>query len=426
MNIPLQEQSSRKSRLRPIRRLGLLTFIFGYTTILAGVTDAPADHALTDSVVVLERAINALANPSAEYRKTLQDILATLPPGSQEFVKTDINTFLKRAPDEQADFKCGVDFVRYRATKELLRLKDTLLHTNPQPAQPQFCYAVPFVIDPTHPINPIEIYGYDFDQVPLQILLMDNYGFRDVSFAVTKRTHYHVTLDLAKNGIKFSSQNQVLAVTWGHLIQHSIPIIQSSIHLCSSRVEEIPAGKEITYAPLPINENRHFTGEAKILANAFLDYESNKVDATVCMTAVEQNGDAAGISGCGVEYVYTSEPEREIEWVFGNLEARMADDHDHWPNRVRKGARGGPVGEWILAGFNGTPPAQAEAQVTIRLRKIRIVSTAAEGCVSVITYCEAKRMNALSVATVRRLDSQLKKVDPAILKLRPRFAPPIH
>jgi len=275
-------------------------------------------------------------------------------------------------------------------------------------------------------MNPIEIYGYDLDRVPLQILLMDTYGFRDVSFAVTKRTHYHVTLDLKKNGIKFSPQNQVLAVTWGHLIQHSIPIIQSSIHLCSSRVEEIPAGKEITYAPLPINENRHFTGEAKILANAFLDYESNKVDATVCMTAVEQNGDAAGISGCGVEYVYTSEPEREIEWVFGNLEARMADDHDHWPNRVRKGARGGPVGEWILAGFNGTPPAQAEAQVTIRLRKIRIVSTAAEGCVSVITYCEAKRMNALSVATVRRLDSQLKKVDPAILKLRPRFAPPIH
>src|SRR6266496_6232741 len=115
MNIPLQEQSSRKSRLRPIRRLGLLTFIFGYTTILAGVTDAPADHTLTETVVVLERAINALASPSAEYRKTLQDVIARLPPDSQEFLKTDISTFLKRAPNERADFECGGDFVRYRA-----------------------------------------------------------------------------------------------------------------------------------------------------------------------------------------------------------------------------------------------------------------------------------------------------------------------
>ncbi len=423
MNIPLQEQSSRQSRLRPIRRLGLLIFVFGYTIILAGVTDTPADHTLTDSVVVLERAINTLASPSAEYRKTLQDVIARLPPDSQEFLKTDISTFLKRAPDERADFKCSPDFVRYRATKELLRIKDTLLHTNPQPAQPEFCYAVPFAIDPTRPINPIEIYGYDFDRAPLQILLMDNYGFRDVTFALIKRTHYHVTLDLAKNGIKFSPQNQVLAVTWGHLIQHSIPIIQPTTNLCSSRIEEIPAGKEVSYAPLPIIQNRHFTEGANILANAFLDYESNKIDATVCMTAVDQNSDGAAVSGCGVEYVYTSESDREIEWVFGDLEARMADRHDHWPKFVQKRPKGGPVAEWILAGFGGTLPAHAEAQVTIRLRKIRIVSTAAEGCLSAIAYSEAKRMNALSAGTVRRLDSQLKKVDPAILKLRPRFAP---
>src|SRR6266542_515824 len=422
MNIPLQTQSSRQLGLR-IRRLGLLMFVLGYPTILARVPDTPADQSLTDSVIVLERAINALTNPSADYGKTLQEVVGKLPPGTQEFVKTDINTFLKRAPSGRADFKCGDDFVRYRARKELLRIKDTLLHTNPQPAQPQFCYAVPFAIDPTRPINPIEIYGYDFDRAPLQILLMDNYGFRDVTFALIKRTHYHVTLDLTKNGIKFSPQNQVLAVTWGHLIQHSIPVIQSTTPLCSSRMEEIPAGKEITYSPLSINENRHFTGGANILANAFLDYESNKIDATVCMTAVEQNSDGAGISGCGVEYVYTSESDREIEWVFGNLEAWMADEDIHWPNRVKQGAQGGLVAEWILAGFGGKSPANAEAQVTIRLRKLRVVSTAPEGCISAITYSEAKRMNALSAATVIRLDSQLKKVDPAILKLRPRFAP---
>jgi hypothetical protein len=420
VNIRSKRESSRGPLIWSICWLASL---FGCASILAGVTDPPADHTLTETVVVLERAINALATSSTEYRKTLQETLATLPRNSQEFVKADITTFLRRAPDERADFKCGAEFVRYRARKELLRIKDTLLHTNPQPAQPQFCYAVPFAIDPAQPINPIEIYGYDFDRVPLQILLMDSYGFRDVSFALIKRTHYHVTLNLAKNGVTFSPKNQVLAVTWGHLIQHSIPVIQPNTSLCSSRVEEIPAGKEISYAPLPISGDRYFMAAgAKILANATLDYESNKVDATVCMTAVEQNSDPNGVSGCAVEFVYTSEPEREIEWVFGDLEARMAYPHSNWTTRVQKGAQSGPVDQWTFTGFGAKSPANTEAQITVRLRKLRVVSTKTDGCVSAITYLEAKRTNALSAATVRRLDPELKKIDAAILKLRPRFA----
>jgi hypothetical protein len=52
-----------------------------------------------------------------------------------------------------------------------------------------------------------------------------------------------------------------------------------------------------------------------------------------------------------------------------------------------------------------------------------VISTKSGGCVSAIAYLEAKRMHALSETTVRRLDPQLKKMDLAVLKARPRFAP---
>ncbi len=179
---------------------------------VAEVTEAAADHTLTKSVLVLERAINALASPSADFRQILNNIPATLPRKSQTFLKVDVASFLGRAPDAGADFRCGADFLRYKARQELLRLKDTLLNDNPQPAHPQFCYALPYALDPTRPIGPIEIYGYDFDREPLQILLMNTYGFREITFALTRHTHYHLTLDLRAHGVTLSPDNQVLAL----------------------------------------------------------------------------------------------------------------------------------------------------------------------------------------------------------------------
>jgi hypothetical protein len=53
-----------------------------------------------------------------------------------------------------------------------------------------------------------------------------------------------------------------------------------------------------------------------------------------------------------------------------------------------------------------------------------MVSTEAEAWLSPIAYVEAKRMTAFPVATRQRLDAELTRVDRAILKLRPHFAPP--
>jgi len=392
---------------------------------VAEVTEAAADHTLTKSVLVLERATNALASPSADFRQILNNIPATLPRNSQTFLKVDVATFLGRAPDARADFRCSADFLRYKARQELLRLKDTLLNDNPQPAHPQFCYALPYALDPTRPIGPIEIYGYDFDREPLQILLMNTYGFREVTFALTRHTHYHLTLDLGTHGVTLSPDDQAIALAWGHLIRHSIPLIQPTTSLCPSRIEEVSGGKEIAYEPLLTDRHGSFRGtRSRIVANAALDYESNVVDATVCMTAVQRNRDRGALSGCATEYVYTSEPDRQIEWASGELQARTVYTPGGDGSGTKEGAWGGPVAQWIFSGFDGRTPARTEPQVRIRLRKIRVVSTKIDGCVSAIAYSEARRANALGPGPIRKLASQLKRMDRSILKLRPRFAPP--
>ena len=398
--------------------------LLGCAMTLARGSDGPTERGLRDSVVVLERAINALADPSSDYRTTLQNVLPALPAGSQDFLKTDITAFLSRAPDPGADFQCSAEFVRYKARKELLRLKDMLLDSSPQPAEPQFCYAVPFAIDPALPTRRIEIYGYDFDREPMQVLLMNSYGFTDVTFAVVTQSHYHMTLELEKHGLEVSPENRVLALTLHHIIQHAIPVIQPDTRLCESRIEDIPADKVIAYDPPSIVRGRSFTvAGASVVANAALDYDSNVVDATMCVTATAPGEDPNAVSGCAGEFVYTSESGRLIEWVSGDLQSRIAYTSGSGEKDVRKGAGRGPVDRWTFTAGSPTSPAGAEPGLAVRLRKLQVVSTqVGGGCVSPIAYLEARRMRALSAGVVRRLDTELTKVDRAILKLRPRFA----
>ena len=394
------------------------------TAMFASGEGQQRDQVPTGTLTVLDEATGALGNPAADYRKVLGDALSGSP--RQGLLRTQLAAFLKRAPARAADFKCGAEFMRDRAREELWRLKDTLLDASPQPAQPRFCYAVPFAIDASRPTNAIEVYGYDLDKMPIEIFVMNSDGyFQDVTFALLKRTHYHLTINLGNDGVRLSPRSQALAVAWGHLVRYLVPVIEPATPICPSWIEEIPAGKTITYPPLLLRGDGAFRGAAtKVWASATLDYESNKVDATVCMTAMEQIGTRTVLSGCGVEYVFTTDSERIIERVLGDLQSQITYVHGSQAEDVKAGVRGKPVRQWTFSGFGGKSPAAGETKVTAHLNKIRVVSSATGGCVSAIAYSEAKRTHALSPSTMARLDAQFRKTDPEILTLRPRFAPP--
>jgi hypothetical protein len=390
--------------------------------IASGIT--PPAVVLTQAIIVLERAENGLASSSVDYRQALKSALEGLPPGVEDFARNDITTFLRRVPDAEPDFKCNPEFIRYRARQELRRIGDKLLNRNPQPAEPQFCYAVPFAIDLTRPIKTLEIYGYDLDTQPLELFVLNTDGtFEDVSFALSRRTHYHLTVDLGWNGVKFSPQSQMLSIAWGHLIRYSVSLIQPTTNLCVSQIEEIPAGKTITYSPLPISGNGHLGAGGYVRASTTLNYESNAVDATVCMMVTDQEPDTSTLVGCGVEYVYTTQQERVIESIFSGLESHTSSiDLNRALNSV-DGGRDGPVSQWTFRIPTAQSATTTESMVKVALRRIRLATTTVDNCLPAIAYLEARRTKAVTAETLKRLDSQSKTIPPEILKLHPRFAP---
>jgi hypothetical protein len=401
----------------------LFVSLFGCTAGFAASPEKAFIQADVDTVLVLDNAIGALSKPGANYSQILQRAMATLPAESQEVVRRDITRFLARAPAAGKDFKCGADFLRHRARQELLRLKDVLLEMGPQPLAPQVCYAIPFVVDLSRSSQIVDIYGFDLDQVPLEMVLLGRDGFQDVSFALTRKTHYHLTFDVDKQVLEGAPNRHILGLAWGHLIHYAIPLIQKATDLCDSRIEEIPV-KTIDYSPRRIrNGGIPALSKPRIWGDIALDHESNKVDATFCIAATRQDGGDT-YSGCGSEYVYTSEPERVIERVIGQLQSDIVFSQGKRAVVVRKGAQSGPVRQWTFAGFGGESGPGTKPQMTIQLRGLRVVSSATENCVSAIAYSEAKQANQLSRRTIERLDPQLGRIHPAILKLRPRFAPP--
>jgi hypothetical protein len=398
-----------------------LSLAFGSGTVNAA---APAPKANPQrTILVLDHAENTLATSSLDHRQALKSVLETLPSDTPEFVRSDIETFLKRAPDERADFQCSHEFMRYRARQELERIKDKLLNTS-QPAEPQFCYAVPFAIDLALPKKSLEIYGYDLDTKPLELFVVNKDAtFEDVSFALSSRTHYHLSVDLGSNGVKFSPRSQTIIVAWGHLIRYSVSLIQPTTSLCSSEIEEIPAGKPITFPPQLISGSGRLGSRGSVRASTTLNYESNKLDATVCLMATDQEQNPTTLGGCGVEYVYTTDPARVIEGVFMKLESRISNIHPISGPNIIVEKSDGPVSRWTLDVPGAQSGASAEATVTVTLRKIRIASTRLDNCLPAVAYLEARRRSGLANTTLKRLDSESRKFQAEILKLRPRFAP---
>jgi hypothetical protein len=381
------------------------------------------DRSVSDVALVLAEGIHELNDPSADFRAVLRAMPSRLDANST--LKRAVLRFIGRWPPAGADFKCSDDFLRNRARQELIRLQQALSTTAPDRVQPQFCFAMPYVIDAGKAPDAIEIYGFDFDAMPIEMVRVNSGSYEDVSSALTRRSHYHLTLQLGKKGVALRGKTETLGLTWGHLIHNSISVITPNTPICRSDVTEISIAKPITYSP-PAVSGASIAGSAlgKALASAVLDYEGNAVYATICMATTSRRDGQATFSGCNREFVATIDTEREIEQLFGRLESQ-AEYTGGSRTRNQRGNTREPVSSWRfldLASRNAQPKAP---RVEVTLRQIRAVTTNREDCVSPIAYSEAKREGALGAATIKALDARLRRVDPSLFALRPRFAPPV-
>ena len=391
-----------------------------------GQISAQHDRTRTDAVLILDEAIHLLGDPSSDYRKVLLDAVAALPGNAQGEVSGEIHRFLSRVPPTGSEFRCTTDFVRLRARQSLWRLRETLLDEKPAPVRPAVCYAAPFALDLTQLQTAetlLDIYGFDFDTASLQMVLVTSDGYQDVTSALVRAAHYHLAFKVGHGAALIAAKSQSLGLAWGHLIRHSIPLIQPTTRLCSSRVETVP-GKTISYAPPSISGDRLLAGPpTKLWAHALLDYSNNKLEATICMAAAAERGRGDTVfSGCTVEFLYTTDPDRLIDGVLGGLSSHISYARGQRAVGVNDEGPRGPVREWAFAGLRSTSFESGKASVRARLNEIAVVSSEDDGCISPIAYLEAKRTTVLNPLTRQTLDRQLEGIDPAMLQLRPRFA----
>jgi hypothetical protein len=382
---------------------------------------------VASTVLVLDESIRALGDSAVDARAVLSGIAARLPTGANPAVATSINRLLRRIPPRAStDFLCGEDFVRIRARQELNRIRETVLGSTPPALAPQFCYAMPYAIDASRPPSVVEFYGFDFDAASVEMFLVSDSDYKDVSAALVHHNHYHVTLRIGgADGVQLAPGSLTLGLTWGHLIAHAIPIAHANTPLCQSAVEEIPAGKSITVEPWPVpgDAPRAALASPAVVAHATLDYQSNAVIATLCAVAHSSGGGDAIYSGCATEYVASLDPDRTIEGILGPLEAGFSATPR---TRASDSLAFGPSGfvrRWVVGGRSPRSGNGRGPSVTTILGPVRVVLTAPKRCISAIAFVEAKQAGALGMAAVRSLGKQLSSVDPRIVRLRPRFAP---
>jgi hypothetical protein len=369
---------------------------------------------------VVDDAIQVLADPAADSEKILRDAAAALPTAAGDRARAEIEAFLARVPQPGADYRCSADFIRTRSRQVLVRLRDTSLGINTSPLEPAICYVAPFAVDATRrdAVGPVHVYGFDFDAVDLQLVSITPDGFRDVTPALTVESHAHLIIEVGEGGAPVSATTQSLGLGWGNVIHHRIPFVRPTTRVCSSRLETIPAGSVVSYAPVGAGRSGP-PGRTQIgtAADVRLEYSFNAVEAALCVTAADPIA-----SGCTVAFLYTTDPERVIDGVLGDLTDQTALANEDGPDGEQNAGRSGLVAQWTRANPRSDTSGDA-ALVSARLNEIKLVSSEAESCISPIAYLEARRADALAPATRRALDEQLAAIDPVIATLRPRFAP---
>jgi hypothetical protein len=414
------------SRLTPRRSVGtlaratacLLAWIAcANSSSLARIQSSETDDTRIATLRVLDDAVRGLGRVDSEYQQVLRGAIARLPSNSDPRASAQLRTFLARLPPPGATFQCSEDFIRARAEQLLWRLRDVVLGIQTRPVEPSVCYAVPFAVDLTRArttADVVDIYGYDFDATNLQLVVVTPDGFVDVTPSLVVASHTHLTVRVGENGVPTTTTNQALGLAWGHIIHYRVPLVGPTTHLCSSRLETIPAGRTVYFDGLGTNDRRDVTETA---ATMRLEYSSNLVQAVLCVTAADP-----AASGCFSEFLYTTDPDRVIDGVLGPVSSQTT-----FARGIRSSSiavRRGLVRQWTAGSRPGGSVTTDAPSIEARLDRIQVVSTDAEACLSPIAYMEAKRTTRVPAATRQRLDVELRRIDRAMLKLRPAFAPP--
>jgi hypothetical protein len=308
----------------------------------------------TDKAVsIMDGAIASLADESADWQIVVQDAINQLTDEAHTFLRNDLNNLLQRAPaNVGTEFKCSVDFLRKRVRQELIYIKAKFLGLEVPDKEPSLCTVVPLAVDASFvpdDLRLVEFYGYDFDTVPVEVLLRSGGQDQDVSRFLDRPTPYHLTLNLGANGVQLSSTSERFILRWKGETISTIGILQPGVPICGTKHVDFRPDS-LSFVPSHTRGDREYAGNGPDVTVAVaLSHTQTGVSAEVSMTAAEVGGDHTTASGSETFSLnYVPEPGWVISQILSTTESQFDYRDDDTNDDVYPGS--GPVASYTFIG----------------------------------------------------------------------------
>jgi len=241
------------------------------------------DDPLQEATKVIDESIRILEKESENWQKVLEDMVNKLTDAAQSAVRHEISNILNKAvATTGGEFRCNVDFVRTRIIQDLVRIKAKITNQPVPEKEPALCQIVPLAIDASlvpNRLKWLEFYGYDFDTTPIQVFLQNGKQFVDVSQYLQKPTHYHMTLNLGRNGVQLLSSSQQLTLRWNN---KDISTITIAGEIVPNFIQSNTVGGHGGTPFVDPRTNKKLTG-IKIRSGSFIDSIQIELDNEVQM-----------------------------------------------------------------------------------------------------------------------------------------------
>ncbi|MDX2283382.1 MAG: hypothetical protein NW241_04435 [Bacteroidia bacterium] len=362
-----------------------------------------ADDLINEVLPVLDGAIESLNTASADWQVVLQNTVGQLTDEAQSTIRNEVNDLLVRGvASVGTEFRCNADFLRIRVRQGLIRIKTRLLGGSMPPLEPQLCEVVPLAVDmnlPPERRNKIEFYGYDFDSSNVQVFLVNGASEINVSQFLDRPTHYHLTLNLAGNGVALGPGSNRFILRWNGRNIQSVAILQPTVKICeTSTVNPMPSPVSLTNLPRHTNGDREYNGNGPdVHATVTLVNQGDRVEARVYMRASETKSDWTRASETKTFTIYTAPSGKVIEKIlspaFAEFSYRDSNGNlDEFPG-------GGPVASWKFMGDGGGDDAGVHTRVEVTLSRLQLELKDNQDCVSSSTIRDLQTKGLLSPAT---------------------------
>jgi hypothetical protein len=374
-----------------------------------GLKEAVKDPT-AQAVNVLDDAIDALQNASADWQKVLQDAQQKLTQDAQSTIRNELANVASRSIAQGGvELRCDADFIRARVRAALLSIRAKLLGQAVTKLEPSLCQVVPLGVDRTlvpDRLKQLEFYGYDFDTDKTLRVWLERAGATrlDVTGMVDRPTHYAMTLKFGGSGVQLDDQSERFALEWDGNVISTIAVIQPATPVCSSKVDTV-GEQSVTFRPPRAGSgDADFAGHGpKVDTIVTLLPSPDVLRAQVYMKARETKSDWTEASGLQVFELYRPPSGWVIDRMPGTSQVTHSYvDSNHDLDTFELG--GGPVKRLVYVGDTPGDEAGTRTQVTVSFNRIPLELRQNGNCVPQTAVRLLKERSLLSPAALQRLE----------------------